>query len=153
MLKTMMICIGLVGLPHVAAAQSVQDQVVTQLQAQGFKGIEVQRTFLGRLRFTAESSSFYRELVINPQTGEVLRDYVRDLEDVNNRDRAPRILNPNSRQNDTNDDDTSDDYKDDDDDDDKNDDKEDEDDDQDDDEDDDGDDSDDEKDEEDEEDD
>jgi hypothetical protein len=148
MLKTMMICIGLVGLPHVAAAQSVQDQVVTQLQAQGFKGIEVQRTFLGRLRFTAESSSFYRELVINPQTGEVLRDYVRDLEDDNNRDRAPRILNPNSRQNDT-----SDDYKDDDDDDDKNDDKEDEDDDQDDDEDDDGDDSDDEKDEEDEEDD
>lgn len=97
MIKTLIICIGLIGLPHFAAAQSVEDQVVTQLQEQGFAEIEVHKTFLGRLRFTAESELFYRELVINPQTGEVLRDYIRDLKDDDNDDRdpIPRIMNPN----------------------------------------------------------
>jgi hypothetical protein len=127
MIKTLIICIGLIGLPHFAAAQSVEDQVVAQLQEQGFSGIEVHRTFLGRLRFTAESGHFYRELVINPQTGEVLRDYIRRLED-NDGDKVPRILIPNRTSSEENDDDDEDDDDGDDDDDDDDDDDEDEDD-------------------------
>ena len=104
MIKTLMICIGLMGLPQLAAAQSVEDQVFAQLQEQGFTVIEVRRTFLGRHRFTAESAYFYRELVINPQTGEILRDYVRDIDGDKNHDRNPRILNPNHNPSHTNDD-------------------------------------------------
>ena len=104
MIKTLMICIGLMGLPQLAAAQSVEDQVFAQLQEQGFTVIEVRRTFLGRLWFTAESAYFYRELVINPQTGEILRDYVRDIDGDKNHDRNPRILNPNHNLSHTNND-------------------------------------------------
>ena len=104
MIKTLMICIGLIGLPQLTAAQSVEDQVFAQLQEQGFMSIEVRRTFLRRLRFTAESAYFYRELVINPQTGEILRDYVRDIDGDKNHDRNPRILNPNHNPSHTNND-------------------------------------------------
>ena len=104
MIKTLMICIGLMGLPQLAAAQSVEDQVFAQLQEQGFTVIEVRRTFLGRIRFIAESAYLYRELVINPQTGEILRDYVRDIDGDKNHDRNPRILNPNHNPSHTNDD-------------------------------------------------
>ena len=104
MIKTLMICIGLIGLPQLAAAQSVEDQVFAQLQEQGFTVIEVRRTFLRRIRFIAESAYLYRELVINPQTGEILRDYVRDIDGDKNHDRNPRILNPNHNPSHTNDD-------------------------------------------------
>ena len=104
MIKTLMICIGLIGLPQLTAAQSVEDQVFAQLQEQGFTVIEVRRTFLGRIRFIAESAYLYRELVINPQTGEILRDYVRDIDGDKNHDRNPRILNPNHNPSHTNDD-------------------------------------------------
>ncbi|MEL6690202.1 MAG: hypothetical protein AAFP28_07775 [Pseudomonadota bacterium] len=62
------------------AAQSIQDQVVTQLSNQGFAQVEMNRTLLGRLRFVAESDRYRRELVIHPSTGAVLFDRLTDLE-------------------------------------------------------------------------
>ena len=58
-----------------ANQQTVID-MVTGLKAAGFTYIEVRRTLLGRVRFIAYSGSALREIVINPTTGEVLRDLV-----------------------------------------------------------------------------
>ena len=63
-----------------AAAQSLEDQVVSQLSEQGFGQVEMNRTLLGRLRFVAQSDRYRRELVIHPSTGAVLFDRVTDLD-------------------------------------------------------------------------
>jgi uncharacterized membrane protein YgcG len=48
--------------------------IVEQLQAEGFSSISTERTWLGRMRIVAESAEGQREIVINPNNGEVLRD-------------------------------------------------------------------------------
>lgn len=53
------------------------DAVVEQLHAQGFEVASSGRTFLGRVRIVAYRNELRREIVINPATGEVLRDYSR----------------------------------------------------------------------------
>lgn len=63
-----------------AAAQSLEDQVVSQLSEQGFGQVEMNRTLLGRLRFVAQSDRYRRELVIHPSTGAVLFDRVTGLD-------------------------------------------------------------------------
>ena len=67
---------GILG-PGLALAQSVQDQVLAQLRAQGFVIEEVQRTLLGRVRVIARRGSQVRELVFDPRNGSILRDFVR----------------------------------------------------------------------------
>lgn len=62
----------LLALP--ASAQSPRDTVISQLREQGYTQITVSRTLLGRLRFVAISESFRREIIINPVTGQILRD-------------------------------------------------------------------------------
>lgn len=89
-------------LPTVAMAQSVQDQIISQLQAQGFTHIEVTRTLLGRVRLVATSDSLERELVFNPATGQILRDF---WEERDGDSRVPRLTNPRIRDNDDRDDD------------------------------------------------
>ena len=56
-------------------AGPVEDSVVQQLRAQGFSNIEVTRTWLGRARISAQRGSIFREIVVDPRTGEILRDY------------------------------------------------------------------------------
>lgn len=58
-----------------AAAQSIQDRVVQQLSDQGFEIVQMKRTLLGRVRIEAQGDGLERELVFNPNTGEILRDY------------------------------------------------------------------------------
>ncbi|MEL7181617.1 MAG: hypothetical protein AAFN63_17610, partial [Pseudomonadota bacterium] len=89
MLKKIIVCVALATTPQVAAAQSVQDQIVSQLRDQGFGDIRVQRTWLGRIRVISQRDGVRRELVFNPQTGEILRDYWRDADDD-----GPRLFNP-----------------------------------------------------------
>ena len=57
-----------------ALSQTFVEQVVTQLRAQGFQSIEVERTLLGRTRIAALRTDGSREIVLNPNTGEILRD-------------------------------------------------------------------------------
>ena len=64
-----------------AVSQTLEESVVQQLQAQGFTSIRMERTFLGRLRFEAYSDTLERELVINPNTGQVLRDVWEPIDD------------------------------------------------------------------------
>lgn len=61
-----------------AAAQSLTDRIVEQLRSQGFNEIEVTRTLLGRSRILARSPIREREIIVNPRTGEILRDYWED---------------------------------------------------------------------------
>lgn len=51
------------------------DGIVAELRAAGYSDIEVSRTFLGRTRIVAASPTFTREVIVDPRTGEILRDY------------------------------------------------------------------------------
>lgn len=97
-------------------AQTVQDSIVTQLTEQGFTEIWISRTWLGRSRIVARSDELYREIIVNPVTGEILRDYWRqddgasgnrrEILDVGRGDGAPR----SSERDDYDDDDDRDDW-------------------------------------------
>lgn len=58
-----------------ASAKAPADSVLRQLRAQGYVEFAVSRTLLGRLRILATAPhGASREVVLNPATGEVLRD-------------------------------------------------------------------------------
>lgn len=57
-----------------AMADVFSDRIVQQLEDQGFKGISTERTWLGRTRIVAEGRDGQREIIVNPHTGEILRD-------------------------------------------------------------------------------
>lgn len=57
-------------------ADDIGSLLVRQLQDQGYSGIQVGHTLLGRLRIVAQLDGMQREIVINPYTGEILRDYL-----------------------------------------------------------------------------
>lgn len=64
-----------VSLATTGLATPGQDIVTSSLQAQGFDVTLVHWTLLGRIRIIAVSAEIRREIVINPTTGEILRDY------------------------------------------------------------------------------
>ena len=92
-------------------AQDIQSQIVAQLQAQGFERIEIARTWLGRIRIEAEGPGIEREIILNPNTGEILRDYwERDDDDNQSGLFAPSPENiPGGAEDDDDDDDDDDD--------------------------------------------
>ena len=55
-------------------AETVAETVTRQLQAQGYTSVDSSYTWLGRLRIFARQGDLRREIVINPNTGEILRD-------------------------------------------------------------------------------
>lgn len=57
-----------------AFADSYQNAVVSQLRKQGYRQINVERTLLGRVRIVAARGGGSREIILNPRTGEILRD-------------------------------------------------------------------------------
>ena len=61
--------------PQVASAEAVAEAIVRQLRALGYSEFDVSRTFLGRERIVARSKTRSREIVVNPRTGEILRDF------------------------------------------------------------------------------
>ena len=65
--------------PALADAERVRDHVVRELREDGFSEIRISRTWLGRLRFLATDGQRRREIVVNPNTGVILRDYIRLL--------------------------------------------------------------------------
>ena len=73
--------LALAALPGQALAQTAEDRIVRQLQAQGYRDIRVRRTLLGRVRILARRGSQEREIVLSPATGEILRDYWEDEDD------------------------------------------------------------------------
>lgn len=57
-----------------AAFADFEQDIVRQLQDMGFTQVEVTRTLLGRVRITATGADGTREIILNPNTGEILRD-------------------------------------------------------------------------------
>jgi hypothetical protein len=58
-----------------AFAEGVADGIVRQLRDQGYSTITVKQTLLGRTRILAVGPDGQREIIINPRTGEILRDF------------------------------------------------------------------------------
>jgi hypothetical protein len=69
------------GAPLAAAADELSDAIIAQLRAQGYEQVEFTSTLLGRYRFIAYGGDRIREIVFNPATGEILRDYSRARDD------------------------------------------------------------------------
>ncbi len=61
-------------LAHPAAAASFEDVLLGQLRGLGFADISVEHTLLGRTRLLARRDDGTREIILNPRTGEILRD-------------------------------------------------------------------------------
>lgn len=78
--------------PGASFAQTAEEAIIAQLAQQGFTNISVSRTLLGRTRIEATSSSLRREIVFNPTTGVILRDYWEDLDEDDDDDN--RLINP-----------------------------------------------------------
>ncbi|WP_143598868.1 hypothetical protein [Pseudothioclava arenosa] len=64
--------------PGLARAEAPVDAVVRQLESFGYRDVSVRRTLLGRMRITARRGDTEREIVLDPRTGEILRDLLRD---------------------------------------------------------------------------
>lgn len=60
-------------------ADGISDQVLANLKAQGYHVVQMDRTWLGRMWILAENGEVRREIVFNPGTGEILRDYAISL--------------------------------------------------------------------------
>ncbi|MCB2115412.1 MAG: hypothetical protein KDE00_03735 [Rhodobacteraceae bacterium] len=58
-----------------AAHASIEDKVAARLRREGYRIVQRKRTWLGRVRFIAVRSREERELVLDPSSGEILRDY------------------------------------------------------------------------------
>lgn len=54
---------------------AAEAEVVALLQGLGYTILTEERTWLGRARIVAEKDGMRREVVFNPGTGEILRDY------------------------------------------------------------------------------
>ncbi len=67
--------VALVATGTFAQAETRVEAVARHLTEQGYTEIEISRTFLGRARIEAHKGDMEREIVMNPNTGEILRDY------------------------------------------------------------------------------
>lgn len=85
-----------------AMAETIEDSLVRQLRDQGFSEFEVTRTLLGRIQIIAISDELRREIVVNPATGEILRDR---WESIDGERRPPRLAAPGGGEDDDDDDD------------------------------------------------
>lgn len=79
MRKLLLLVAALVGLALPALSRTVEQQILEKLADQGYVILEQGYTFLGRLRIVAQNDTFHREIVVNPGTGEILRDYAVSL--------------------------------------------------------------------------
>jgi hypothetical protein len=68
---------GLVATAFLAGPALAQDyvaSVISQLERMGFGAIRQERTLLGRVRIIGMRADGRREIIINPNNGEILRD-------------------------------------------------------------------------------
>lgn len=74
--RRIFIAVALAGLMTAgsAFARDFADTIVGQLRSQGYSQVTVTSTWLNRTRIFAESRDAQREIILNPRTGEILRD-------------------------------------------------------------------------------
>lgn len=61
----------------VFAREALVADIVRQLERRGYTSITVTDTWLGRVRILADGPKGSREIIVNPATGEILRDLKR----------------------------------------------------------------------------
>lgn len=69
--------IGLVAMlaaAPAAAQNAAVERITRELRGLGYSQISVERTLLGRARIVADGPDASREIIVNPNTGEILRD-------------------------------------------------------------------------------
>jgi len=66
--------------------------VTRQLLKQGYSDITTSQTWLGRTRIIAIGEDSRREIIVNPRTGEILRDFWQDIDDDDDDDGENRLL-------------------------------------------------------------
>lgn len=66
--------VALLASASFARAETRVEAVARHLTEQGY-AVEISRTFLGRARIEAHKGTLEREIILNPITGEILRDY------------------------------------------------------------------------------
>lgn len=59
---------------HPAFSDNYADEIALQMARQGFADVAVDGTWLGRVRVTGTRNGTVREIIVNPNTGEILRD-------------------------------------------------------------------------------
>lgn len=64
----------------------VAGDAVQFLEAQGYEVVRLERTILGRIRIEAERGELRREMVLDRNSGEVLRDLIREQSDLDDDD-------------------------------------------------------------------
>lgn len=69
-----------------AQAETAQERIVRGLVEDGYSTVHTRRTLLGRVRITAEGPAGSREIVLNPSSGAVLRDYFDAADDDDDED-------------------------------------------------------------------
>lgn len=102
-----------------ASADPIVDSLIQELREEGYRNFEISSTFLGRTRIEASSATRRREIVLNPRTGEILRDYWVKLDNAvtgsggTEADDEPEADSEDEPDDDADDDDASDDASDD----------------------------------------
>jgi hypothetical protein len=74
----MLLCMSSVARSDEAGAVA---QVLQSLRSQGYREIWFERTLLNRVRIVAERRGTSREIVLDPRTGDILRDYSESEDD------------------------------------------------------------------------
>lgn len=87
------------------AAQSIVDRVIGDLRRLGYTEFRVGSTLLGRRRVLAVGPSGTREIILNPRTGEILRDFQQSTQGAVLLGGGRRDGNDGRRDNDDDDDD------------------------------------------------
>lgn len=78
-----LVCAAFAAGAFPADAKEFAEQIVRQLRRQGYGAITQNRTWLGRTQILATRNGEYREIILDPRTGEILRDFLRLKPDMN----------------------------------------------------------------------
>lgn len=78
--RAFLVMVGAAAIATPALADH-EDDIIERLTEEGYDRIDVTRTLLGRVRIVAFKGRLQRELVLNPRTGEILRDIVTTRDD------------------------------------------------------------------------
>jgi len=71
------VCLAFALCCGTAGAATYEERVIVQLRAMGYTDITISFTLLGRAQILAIGEQDTREIVLNPRTGEILRDFAR----------------------------------------------------------------------------
>lgn len=76
-----LLVILLLFLSSTACAATHEEELIAHLQSQGFKLVERESTWLGRISLEFKSDTHEREIILNPNNGAIMRDYKEPLDD------------------------------------------------------------------------